>query len=179
MSHAQNIYLTGYRSTGKTTVGRSLADVLGLDFADADEVLTAEAGKDVASIVAEEGWEGFRDRESAVLERLAEHGGIVVATGGGVILRPQNTEIMRQTGTVVWLTAEPGVIRSRMGADSVTPSQRPSLTGQDALAEIESVLLQRGPLYAAAAHVTIATDDLAVSEIVREIFEQAGQCHAG
>ncbi|MBI5845462.1 MAG: shikimate kinase AroL [Deltaproteobacteria bacterium] len=179
MIRAQNIYLTGYRCTGKTTVGRALADVLGLDFADADEVLVGEAGKDVASIVAEEGWEGFRDRESAVLKRLAEHGGLVVATGGGVILRPQNTALMRETGCVVWLTAEPAVIRNRMGADSVTSSQRPSLTGQDVLSEIEDVLSQRGPLYAAAAHVTIATDDLQVSEIVREIFESAGQFHAG
>jgi len=179
MSRAKNIYLTGYRCTGKTTVGRSLADVLGRDFVDADETLTSLAGRDVASIVAEEGWEGFRDRESSVLERLAEHGGLVVATGGGVVLRPQNTALMRETGCVVWLTAEPGVIRSRMGADAVTASQRPSLTGRDALAEIEAVLSERGPLYAAAAHVTIATDDLQVSEIVREIFEQAGLCHAG
>lgn len=179
MIHAKNIYLTGYRCTGKTTVGRVLAEVTGLGFADADEVLVSRAGRDVAAIVAEEGWDGFRDRESAVLGHLAEHGGLVVATGGGVVLRPQNTALMRETGCVVWLTAEPSVIRGRMGADSVTASRRPSLTGHDVLSEIEAVLSERGPLYAAAAHVTVATDDLPVSEIVREIFEKAGQCHAG
>ena len=179
MNPAPNLYLVGYRATGKTSVGRALADVLGRDFVDADALLTAEAGEDVAGIVAREGWEGFRDRESAMLARLSASRGLVVATGGGVVTRPQNVEMLRATGIVVWLTASPAVIAARMGADVKTASLRPSLTGADVLDEIRSVLSAREPLYAGAAHFTVATDGKSVAHIRDLVLKETGESHAG
>ncbi len=97
-----NIYLTGYRAPGKTSTGRLLAEKLGIPFIDADEKLVEIEGRTVSEMVADKGWDYFRDRESAVLKQIASSGAdFVVATGGGVILRSENIEIMHLSGKVV------------------------------------------------------------------------------
>ncbi|GAB6094522.1 shikimate kinase [Desulfatiferula olefinivorans] len=167
-----NLYLTGYRCTGKTSVGRNLADMLGWSFVDADRLLVDEAGMSVAEIVARFGWEDFRDRESAVLKRLSEKNRQVVATGGGVILRDVNRDIMKKTGRVVWLKASVLTIARRMENDSVTGDQRPGLTDQGAIREIETVLNERTPLYTAAMDMAVDTDGRSIDDICREIAGQ-------
>src|SRR4051794_20040028 len=104
------IVLVGYRGTGKTTVGRLLAASLGWEFADADDLIESAAGKSIAEIFAAEGDPGFRDREAAALRELCRRDRLVVATGGGAILRPANRELLRGAGFVAWLTAEPETV---------------------------------------------------------------------
>ena len=163
------LWLIGYRGTGKTTVGRLLAESLGREFADADAALIRETGESIAEFVAREGWPAFRRAESRILRKLSMGTDRVVATGGGVVLDPENVRRMRATGTVIWLTARPETILSRLSGDPATEANRPALTDQSAEAEIRTTLAEREPLYAAAAHRAVATDRADASEIAGDI----------
>jgi shikimate kinase len=151
------LFLAGARGSGKTTVGRTLAARLSFSFLDTDALIVARAGTDVAGIVASRGWEGFRDAESEALEEAiatANQPGLVVATGGGMILREANRARMRETGCVVYLRAEPEVLAERLRRDPLT-GQRPALTDKSLEDEIRQVLDEREPLYQAAAHLVL------------------------
>jgi shikimate kinase len=164
-----NIYLIGSRCTGKTSVGKELARMLCKDFVDTDRFLVEESKMSVAEMVALGGWPFFRKWEKGVLLRLAAGKNVVVATGGGVVLDPDNVEYMRGTGTVVWLSARPDTVVRRMEADAATPGQRPSLTGMGALEEVRAVLEERAPLYSSAGHFTVETDGRTVEEVASAI----------
>jgi shikimate kinase len=151
------IYLIGYRGTGKSTVGPLVAARLGWRFIDADELLERRAGRTIQEIFAAEGEADFRVREEAILNELATLEKHVIATGGGVILRPANRERLRASGLVAWLTASPTTIRQRLQADPATASRRPTLS-QGGLAEIEELLRQREPLYRETAICEIDTE---------------------
>jgi shikimate kinase len=151
------IYLIGYRGTGKTTVGPVLAARLGWSFVDADVLLEERAGRSIREIFASEGEAGFRDREEANLRELATRDRHVIATGGGIILRPSNRELLKATGFVAWLTASPEAIWSRMQGDPTTAARRPSLA-QGGLAEVRELLTQREPHYREAANVAVPTE---------------------
>jgi shikimate kinase len=142
----QLIFLVGYRGSGKTTVGRALAARLGWPFLDADERLEHIAGRSVKEIFAAEGETGFRDRESAVLAEVSELTRHVVATGGGVVLRPGNRNLLR-TGFTSWLTASPETIWERIQTDPTTAARRPNLTAAGGLEEVRALLAVREPLY--------------------------------
>jgi shikimate kinase len=148
------IYLIGYRCTGKTTVGPIVAARLGWKFVDADEELEREAGQTIQQIFAAEGEAGFRDREQANLQRLAQVPKCVIATGGGIVLREPNREHLRGTGLVAWLTASPALIWQRMQDDPTTAQRRPALA-QGGLAEVEELLARREPLYRETAHTIV------------------------
>src|SRR5262245_40821231 len=105
MASPSSIFLIGMMGAGKTTIGRALARRLGLEFADTDRELVERTGVSVATIFEIEGEEGFRRRESALLEELCARAGLVVATGGGAVLREANRELMRANGTVIYLRA--------------------------------------------------------------------------
>lgn len=164
-----NLWLIGYRCTGKTTVGRILAESAGLRFVDADVALTREIGQTISALVSERGWPVFRREESRILQNLARGDGQIVATGGGVILHPANVQIMRETGPVVWLTARPGTILSRLGEDPGTADNRPALTDEGLEAEVRTTLAEREPLYADAAHHAVETDGRGPAEIAERI----------
>ena len=168
------IYLTGYRCTGKTTVGRLLARKMQWSFIDADEMLVEDAKMSVAEIVEQYGWDDFRNRESVILKRISQGKDQVVATGGGVVLREKNRQIMKESGTVVWLKASVATIFERMSNDDKTDGQRPGLTDKGALAEIEETLAQRLPLYKEARDFTVETDGKTVTDIRDEILSQIG-----
>lgn len=150
------IALVGYRGTGKTTVGRLLAARLGWDFLDADEVLEADAGMAIPTIFANEGEPAFREREAAVIQRLTQRERLVLATGGGAVLRPENRDALKRFGLVVWLVGDPETIRKRLGTHAGVAS-RPSLTAAGTLAEVETVLQARTPLYREVATLTLDT----------------------
>lgn len=146
------LFLIGYRGTGKTSVARELSTLLARPWVDADAVLEERAGQTIREVFATEGEASFRDRESAVIRDLANFDGIV-ATGGGVVLRPENRDVLA-CGHVVWLTAPADVIWRRIQTDATTAARRPNLA-QGGLEEIESLLAIREPLYRQCAHLII------------------------
>lgn len=160
-----NLYLIGYRCTGKTTVGQALARRLDWPFYDTDRMLVESAGSSIDQMVASRGWPFFREQERHALETVAARDCQVVATGGGIVLDGRNIAVMKKTGTVVWLTAGRKTIEVRMRADAATDGNRPPLTGQGLMDEIEAVLSERRPLYEKAADVTIDTDGETIETI--------------
>lgn len=144
--HGLNLYLVGMMGAGKSAVGRPLARALGYRFIDADDALERTAGRSIPQIFAEDGEEGFRAMETAVLDQLAQWHSLVVATGGGVVTRPANWGHLHQ-GVVIWLDAPEGVLLQRLQAD---PTPRPLLADPDPVARLRHLLEQRRPLYAQA-----------------------------
>ena len=165
-----NLYLIGYRCTGKTSVGLLLADALGWTFVDMDHELVAEEGTPIEDIVDSRGWKYFREREAQLLERLSQTAKQVISTGGGVVTVPENIAIMRESGKVVWLHASPATIAERMEADINTDRQRPPLQGDDSVAEIEEVFAERLPLYDEAMNLQVETDNLSPEEVAESIM---------
>ncbi len=165
-----NLFLIGYRCTGKTRVGKSLAERLGRPFLDTDAEVVRESGMSISDMVDRFGWGYFRDRERRILQRMCKGNDHVIATGGGIILNPRNVADMAAAGRVVWLRARPATIAERMGRDSRTESQRPSLTGKTPVEEIEETLTERLPLYESAMHMAVDTDGLTAGEITHLIL---------
>jgi len=165
-----NLYLVGYRCTGKTSVGRLLSDALDWTFVDMDHELVTEAGVPIEDIVDSRGWKYFRELEAQLLERLSQATKQVISTGGGVVTVPENIATMRRSGKVVWLHASPATIAERMEADMDTARQRPPLHGNDSLAEIEEVFAKRLPLYDEAMHLQVETDGLSQREVAEHIL---------
>ena len=149
-----HLFLIGYRGSGKTTVGESLGGLMNRPFVDADVVLEADAEMTIRDIFAAEGEAGFRNRETATLRKLTAGPEAIIATGGGIVLRPENRELLR-SGFVVWLTAEPELLWHRIQIDPTTGDRRPNLTASGGLDEVRSVLLAREPLYRETAHLTV------------------------
>ena len=167
------ISLIGYRATGKSTIARLLAEKLNAPWADSDQEIERQAGKSIARIFAEDGEEAFRNFEARVIFDLCQSDELVLATGGGAILREETREILRASGPVLWLTASPETIAARMNADAATASMRPNLTSLSQLDEIRSVLEFRTPLYQETASLEITTEGYTPEEIVEQLL-QAG-----
>ncbi|MFM8526016.1 MAG: shikimate kinase [Vulcanococcus sp.] len=138
-----NLYLVGMMGAGKSAVGRPLAEALGYRFLDADKAVEEVAGRPIPELFAAEGEEGFRNLETQVLTGIASWHSLVVATGGGAVLRPQNWGVMRQ-GMVIWLDAPEPLLLERLSAD---PTPRPLLQTSDPAARLAELLAQRRPLY--------------------------------
>jgi shikimate kinase len=165
-----NIALIGYRGTGKTAVALQLALGLGWDWIDADVEVELRAGKSITAIFADGGEPTFRDLEAAVLTDLARRDRTVLALGGGVVLRPANRTLLQQIGRVVWLTAAPETIASRLAADPTTALRRPNLTAAGGLVEIRRLLDERSPLYHQCCHLEIDTESKTPAEVAAEIL---------
>jgi shikimate kinase len=163
------IFLIGYRGTGKSAVARLLAERLGWQWLDADQVLEQRAGLSIRDIFAAEGEAGFRDREAAVLEELCRCQRHVIATGGGVILREDNRRRLRSAGAVVWLTADAETIWQRLQADATTADRRPVLT-VGGLAEVHELLQRREPLYRDCACWSVDTAARSPAEVAQAIL---------
>lgn len=166
-----NIFLIGYRCTGKSSVGQRLAAKLGWPFIDTDSLLVSEGGNSIQEIVAKQGWETFRKMEHAVVNQVCSLHRRVVATGGGVVLDEANVKLMQKNGKVVWLKALSETIRSRMMRDQDTAAFRPSLTSKDSFSEIEETLLERDPLYRQAMDFWVPTDNRRIDEICEIILQ--------
>ena len=152
------IFLVGYRCSGKTTVGPLVASRLDWSFVDADVLLEARAGKSIARIFTEDGEPAFRELEANLLAELSENSNCVLSTGGGVILRPANRQLLRSRGFVAWLEAPAELIWQRMQLDPTTSARRPNLTAAGGLQEVKELLAVREPLYRATAHAAFPAD---------------------
>lgn len=150
------VYLIGARGCGKTTVGQLLARQLEAFFLDTDQQLQQYLSTSIADYVAAKGWENFRHQEHQALQSLTSQNS-VIATGGGVILRDDNRQLMRESGVVVWLQVDHEVLIDRLTADPES-SQRPTLTGRPITEELYEILKQRTPLYQQTAHHIINAD---------------------
>ena len=165
--------LIGYRGTGKTTVARHLALRLGWDWVDADVEIELRAGKSIRAIFEDDGEPAFRDLETTIITELAGRDRLVVAAGGGAILRPQNRQALAAGGPRVWLAASPATIQARIEADETTRQRRPSLIGGTTLVEeIERLLAVRLPLYRESASLEIDTEGKTPAEIAAEIAQR-------
>jgi shikimate kinase len=166
----QNLFLIGYRGTGKTSVARILAEKIGWGWLDADALLEERYGRSIRRIFEEDGEAGFREKETAVLEELCRSRNQVIATGGGVVLQEANRQRLRTAGRVVWLTAEPQTLWQRLQDDVTTRERRPPLCG-GGLAEIEQLLRARTPLYQRCADFAIDTTAESPETIAGRIVE--------
>ena len=166
-----NIFLIGFRCTGKSSVGKRLATKLGWPFIDTDSLLVSESGTCIKEIVEKHGWHTFRKMEHAIVSQVCVLNRRVVATGGGVVLNKANVNMMKKKGRIVWLKAGPETIKSRMMLDQNTEAFRPSLTTKDSLSEIEEMLNERNPLYRQAMDFCVETDDRRVDGICDEIVQ--------
>lgn len=146
----QTIFMVGARGAGKTTVGSALALALGYQFTDTDLFMQQTTQMSVAEMVANEGWLGFRRRESIALQTVTRPS-TVVATGGGAILAEENRQFMRQHGTVIYLRAPAEVLAQRL-EEYPQDTQRPTLTGRPIAEEMLEVLAAREALYQETAH---------------------------
>jgi shikimate kinase len=173
MRQGRLLFLIGYRGSGKTTVARLLAERLHWQWRDADDALEKRFGRSICTIFAEEGESGFRDKEAHVLAELCTLTDHVIATGGGVVLRPENRQRLRASGRVVWLTGDPRVLWQRMQADATSRERRPVLT-QGGLAEIEELVRIRAPMYTACADITVDTTTRSPQEVTDVIYAHHG-----
>lgn len=166
MSRLDNIYLIGLMGVGKTTIGRKLAGALALPFYDSDKVIEDRTGVDIPTIFAYEGEEGFRSRESKIIEQLTREKGIVLATGGGVVLREQNRNLLTENGFVVYLSCSIENILARTRKDT----QRPLLNTQNPRERIVELLGQREALYKSCADFQIDTGKRHTRDVVKSII---------
>lgn len=162
-----NIVLIGYRGTGKSSVATMLAGRLQWERVSTDAEIIARAKQSIPDIVQAFGWDYFRDLESEICRDVGSKDRLIIDTGGGAILRPENVEALKTNGRLFWLTAEISTIRARIGGGA----QRPSLTGTKSfIEEIAEVLEERRPKYQAAAHHVIPTDNQSVVQVADTIL---------
>ncbi len=160
-----NIVLVGFMGTGKSTVGRVIAQKLGFHFIDTDDVIEQTSKAKIFDIFAEHGEVYFRDLESQAVESVALMKNQVVATGGGVVLRSSNIDLLRTGGPIFCLNATPKAIWDRVRSSQ----SRPLLRGPDPLKKIETLLDKRAPYYALADH-QIETTGVSVDRVANEII---------
>lgn len=166
------IVLIGFRTTGKTSVGKALAEKLNWKFLDLDEEIQKRTQKSIKEIVEESGWETFRNFERKFLEEILNLEKTVIALGGGSVLHLKEMEELKNKSFVIWLSASKEVILKRLQEDSKSYFQRPPLARSLSLEEeIESLLNEREKLYNYFSHVKIDTSKKTISEVVEEILK--------
>jgi shikimate kinase len=168
LSKPPNIFLVGPMGSGKSAVGRSLARLLRVPFYDSDAEIERRTGVDIPLIFDKEGEAGFREREREAIESLTLLRRIVLATGGGAILLPENRSRLAENGWVVYLKTSVA-----QQAERVKPNrQRPLLNGvEDTAAKLRELMEVRDPLYSSIADLTVATDGRQIKAVVRDILQ--------
>jgi len=167
----RNVYLIGPMGSGKTAVGRRLATLLGKQFFDSDAEIEKRTGVDIRFIFEKEGEARFRERECEVIADLTALDGVVVATGGGVILDARNRERLAKSGTVVYLETNIETLVRRTKAAKT----RPLLMNDDPHAVLERLMVARRPLYEATADLRIETTGRQVRAVAVDIQQRLGQ----
>lgn len=170
MRNSKNIYLVGLMGAGKTTIGRVLAKRLGMSFVDSDHEIEARTGVRIPTIFEIEGEEGFRRREAQVIADLASSGGMVVATGGGAVLKPENRANLKASGFVAYLNVPPHALHERIRHDK----GRPLLQVEDPLAKLKELHAQRDPLYREVADLVIDSSRLNAQTVALLLIKELG-----
>jgi len=157
-----NIVLIGMRGSGKTTVGKILAQKMGREFIEMDELITRKAGLTIPDIVEKHGWGKFRDIEEELTGEVAGRDNIINASGGGVVTREKNIIKLKASGILVWLQANVDTLVSRTGEDTDRP---PLVEGRSQREDMELTLKERRPLYQQAADLTVNTENKTPEEV--------------
>jgi len=168
MTRSENIYLVGLMGAGKTTIGRQLAKSLTVPFYDSDKAIEESTGVDIPTIFEFEGEEGFRDREQKMIQQLTKLEGIVMATGGGAVLRDENRRLLKENGFIVYLQCSVERILERTRRDT----QRPLLKTENPRERIETLFTEREHLYLSCADFIIDTGTLQSKNVVSLILEE-------
>lgn len=163
-----NLFLIGFMGAGKSSVSAGLGRMLGREVVEMDERIAAQEGMSIPEIFAQKGEPYFRACETALIKSFAQGAPRIVSCGGGVPLREENVAAMRESGTVVLLTASPEVILERV-KDS---DERPLLQGHKDVPYIAALMEQRRPKYEAAADITVDTSQLNIEEVCRQVLRQ-------
>ena len=161
----KNIFFIGFMGCGKSTMARLLAKETGMELIEMDETIEAEAGMAINEIFATHGETYFRDLESQLIKRITAKGGAVVSCGGGAILRPENVEMMKKNGQIIYFSASPETIYKRVR----NSKNRPLLNGNMNIEYITSLMETRLPRYLAAADITIVVDGKEKQEVLDEL----------
>lgn len=164
----KNLFLIGFMGCGKSTVASHLLKEYGMDIIEMDQELVERVGMTIPEMFETYGEEYFRNEETKLLTECGQKSNIVVSCGGGAVLRKQNMNIMKSSGFVVWLTANPSTILERVGKDE----NRPLLKGNKNISSVQKMLEKRIPCYEKAADILVETDGRTVEDICKEIIEK-------
>ena len=162
------VYLVGPMGAGKTTIGKLLADELGLEFVDVDREIESRSGVDIPWIFDREGEAGFRIRETAALNELSQLDGVLISTGGGAVISAENRQIMMSTGTVIYLHTSVDEQVRRTSRDR----KRPLLQNDDPRRVLSELMAIREPLYREIADVILDTDSRSPKLVAQDLIEQ-------
>jgi len=161
-----NIILIGFMGVGKSEVGKLLASRLGLVFTDCDDLIEKQEGQAISDIFSSKGEEHFRGLETKLINGLAGQDGLLLSTGGGMVLRAENVKLLKQMGPLVLLTAREEVILNRLK----DTEDRPLLKG-DKAQSVKEILSKRDPVYNKVADLKVDTSDLTPEKAVEEIVK--------
>jgi shikimate kinase len=162
-----NIILIGFMGVGKSAIGHKLAQELGMDYLDTDELIEKTEKMSINDIFEKKGESYFRDLETEVIKTLEDYDNFVISTGGGMVLREENVKMLKETGPLVLLWADPEIVYQRVKQET----HRPLLNVPDPKAEIKKILDYRMPIYNRAADFKVDTSKLNVSEAVSGIMQ--------
>jgi shikimate kinase len=157
--------------SGKSTIGRQLAKKLGKTFFDSDKEIETRTGVSISWIFEMEGEDGFRERESKIIDELTAQENVVLATGGGAILLEENRQHLHERGLVIYLSATAEQLYRRTAKDK----KRPLLQTGDRRKKIEALLVERMPLYQKVAHITLRTSNKSIQHTVNELIKRIKQ----
>lgn len=163
---SMNVILIGMRGSGKSTIAKKLSRKLNKPYAEVDKLIAEKARISIPEMVRRYGWEYFRELEAQMTKDICQNTDMIIATGGGVVTRPENVETIKQAGKVIYLKAQISTLLHRVGIDP----NRPALTNKKNLKEeMTEVLRQREELYESTANLIIDTDKKTTRQIVEEI----------
>lgn len=163
------IILIGYRCTGKTSVGKKIAERLAIPFYDTDDLIQRQSGKTIGEMVDEKGWDAFRAEEREIIKSLPSSADAIIAAGGGAIMDAANRDILRRYGLCIWLTADVRTIVERMRADQASDAQRPPLSSDGLEQETAKILEARRLVYQELADCIVDTSGKEIDAVADEV----------